>query len=153
MPGPVPLPESPMECGLPEALSVRLSVAERGPPLLGVKVTLTGALFPGAMVTGRVIGWSAKSPALVPVMVMLLITRFAVPVFWMDTELGLLVVFFSWSAKVMLVGLAWKMGAVPVPATGIFSELPPALRSEERRVGKECRSRRSPYLEKKKQDT
>ena len=37
-------------------------------------------------------------------------------------------------------------GVVVLPATGrALANLPPLVRSEERRVGKECRSRWSPY--------
>ena len=38
-----------------------------------------------------------------------------------------------------------KVGATPVPHAELLNYLKSAERSEERRVGKECRSRWSPY--------
>ena len=42
--------------------------------------------------------------------------------------------------------IAFLLGAIAlVPIGAVFGELTAAIRSEERRVGKECRSRWSPY--------
>ena len=78
--GAVPVPDSAMVCGLPAALSVRVSAATRLPAADGVKVTSTLVLLPGVTVIGSVPAVKEKSAAFPPAMARLAITRFAVPV-------------------------------------------------------------------------
>src|SRR5436309_16084044 len=59
----------------------------------------------------------------------------------------------DWSSDVCSSDLTTESRRVPTPQRTCGSPRPcpsPATRSEERRVGKECRSRWSPYHEKKK---
>jgi hypothetical protein len=87
----VPIPLSVTFCGLPAALSVMLTAAVRVPLAVGLKVTLILQLAPAANVLPQV--WvCAKSPALVPVIAMLLMVKLVVPVFLRVTVLAALVV-------------------------------------------------------------
>ena len=61
----------------------------------GTNVTLMVALADGATVRGNVAGESAKSLALLPEMLAAVMTRFAVPVLFTVTTIGMLVVFTS----------------------------------------------------------
>ena len=60
-----PVPERLTVCGLPVALSVRVTAAVRVPVAVGVKVTLIVQLAPAATELPQVLVW-AKSPGLVP---------------------------------------------------------------------------------------
>ena len=71
---PVPLRDTP--CGLPEALSVRVSVPVREPAAVGVKVTFTVQLLLAARELPQLLLW-AKLPEIVTE----LIVRLAVPLF------------------------------------------------------------------------
>src|SRR6266566_2903572 len=76
-----PVPLRATDCGLPDALSVIVTLALRLPVAVGVKVTLMVQEAPAASVLellGHVLVW-AKSPALVPVRAMLLMVRDPVP--------------------------------------------------------------------------
>lgn len=64
--GALPVPVRVMACGLPEALSVMLTDAERLPEAVGVKVTLIEQLPPAATGLPQVL-LSAKSPEFAPV--------------------------------------------------------------------------------------
>jgi hypothetical protein len=105
--------------GLPLALSLMETLALRLPVAEGVKVTLMVQLLPAASVLGllgQVLVW-AKSPALVPVRVMLVMVRAAVPLLVRVTVLAALVVLMTWFPKARLVGfkLTTGAGAAPVP--------------------------------------
>jgi len=76
--GAMPVPVIATVCGLPAALSVILSVAERVPTAAGVKVTPMEAFAPGAMVNGEAVV-VANSATFAPVNVTDEITRSAVP--------------------------------------------------------------------------
>ena len=60
-----PLPVNCTVCGVP-VLFATLSVAERLPLPVGVKVTEIEALALGAMLIGKVVGAKAKSPGFAP---------------------------------------------------------------------------------------
>jgi hypothetical protein len=87
-----PVPDRTTVCGLPVASSVIEIEAERAPLAVGLKVTLIVQFEPPASVAPQVVV-RAKSPALVPVIVMLLIARAAPPVLESVILLALLVVF------------------------------------------------------------
>ena len=81
--GVTPVPLKLTLCGLPEALSVIVTLALRAPLAEGVKVTLIVQLDPAVSVLGligQVFVW-AKSPAFVPVKPILLMVKAAVPLF------------------------------------------------------------------------
>jgi len=90
--GPMPVPESAMECGLPDALSVIARAADSAVLLAGVKVTLKVVLLFGAMVSGSVTGGSEKSLEFVPAMETFDRTRLSVPVLLIVIATGALVV-------------------------------------------------------------
>ena len=75
----MPVPERLTDWGLPAALSVRASAAERLPAAEGVKVTLMVQLAPAASAMGQLLVW-AKSPALVPKTATLEMFKGALPV-------------------------------------------------------------------------
>ena len=90
-----PVPLSTTDCGLSLALSAMETLALRLPLFVGVKVTLIVQFDPAASVldpVGQVLDW-AKSPALVPARLILLIVRAPVP---------LLVSVTVWAALVVL---------------------------------------------------
>lgn len=76
-----PVPESDALFGLPAALVVKVSAADRTPVADGVNVTLTAQLTPAARVPPQVFAEMAKSAAFAPVRVMLAIVSVAVPLF------------------------------------------------------------------------
>ena len=75
----VAVPERATICGLPLALSVMLTEAERLPLAVGVKVTLIVQLLLAATELPQVLVW-AKSLALAPVIARLVMLKAAVPV-------------------------------------------------------------------------
>jgi hypothetical protein len=77
--GAVPVPERATVWGLPLALSVMLTEAERLPLAVGVKVTLIVQLLLAATELPQVLVW-AKSLALAPVIARLVMLKAAVPV-------------------------------------------------------------------------
>ena len=83
--GTAPVPVKPTDCGLPVALSVRVTEALRAPLAVGLNVTLIEQLAPAARVAPQVVV-SEKSPLLVPVMAMLV--RFIVPVPVLETVIA-----------------------------------------------------------------
>lgn len=112
--GATPLPPSGTVCGLPAALSAMLSVAERVPVAVGLNVTLTGALRPGAM-SMPVVAGTEKSAALVPVIEKLEMCRFAVPLFVISTGVAALLVPTNWFPKFRLLGLRLMLDPNAVP--------------------------------------
>ena len=74
----VPVPLSETVCGLPGALSVIDKVAVRGPPCVGLKVTLMVQGVPGATEPLQVLVWW-KSAGSAPVKAMLVILSATVP--------------------------------------------------------------------------
>lgn len=125
--GAVPVPLREIACGLPEALSVMVSVAVSSAAVDGVKVTAIVVFPPGATEMGRVGAGKAKSAALAPVTEMAEITKFAVPPFVMVSVSGALAVFLSCLPKLSAAGLAANPGAVPVPVSATVCGLPLAL--------------------------
>ena len=96
----VPVPVSGTVCGLPAASSVRLTLAARAPGAVGVKMTLKVQLVDAG--SGPPLGTvqgvppepvTVKSPALVPVTLILLTFSVAVPVLVSVTWIGALLVF------------------------------------------------------------
>jgi hypothetical protein len=83
----VPVPVRETECGLPLALSVTVTEAERVPVAEGLKVTLMMQLAPAATPVPQV-SVSEKSLVSAPVMVVLEIIRAALPVFFRVTFCG-----------------------------------------------------------------
>jgi hypothetical protein len=82
--GPVPLPVSETDCGLPEALSVNRRLPLRVPVAVGLKVTFTVQL--ALIASGEVqLLVCAKSPGFVPAIVMPVRDSAAVPVFFKVT--------------------------------------------------------------------
>jgi hypothetical protein len=129
----VPVPVSPTVCVVGVALSVMVKVPVRIPVAVGVNVTLIVQFAPAASgVAGGVMGQavapvlvSAKSPALVPVTVMLLIVRGPVPVFVSVTVCAALGVFSNWLVKVRVVGASPTAGVgfAPIPVSAMFCGL------------------------------
>jgi hypothetical protein len=81
----------------------------------GVKVTLITQLAPATSELPQVSATSAKSQALVPVIVRLLIVKVALPVLVSVTVWAVLVVAMAWLPKERLVGDRLRVAAVPVP--------------------------------------
>jgi hypothetical protein len=76
--GAVPVPLRLTVCGLPLALSVNVTAAERVPLAVGLNVTLIEHLAPAATLDPQPLVW-AKSPELAPVSAMLEMLNAAVP--------------------------------------------------------------------------
>ena len=82
----VPVPVSETVCGLPDAVSLTLREAARGPVPVGVNVTLIMQFNPGPRVAGLIgqavapVLVALKSPLFVPVVEMLAIISGALPV-------------------------------------------------------------------------
>ena len=74
----VPVPERLTDCGLPAALSVMATAAERLPLAAGLKVTLMVQLAPAASELPQLLDW-AKSLALTPRTAMLEILKAELP--------------------------------------------------------------------------
>ena len=87
----MPVPLRAILWGLSSALSVSFRLAVREPALVGEKVTLMVQEALTARLFGQLLV-CAKSPALVPVMAMLLIVRAAVPLLVRLTVCAALVV-------------------------------------------------------------
>src|SRR4051794_30128285 len=76
---PIPLPASETLCGEPGALSVRVSVAARAPPAVGLKATLNVHVSPAATLAQD--PDFLKSPGWSPAIELALIVSVPVPVF------------------------------------------------------------------------
>jgi hypothetical protein len=75
-----PVPERETDCGLPEALSVTESVAERAPFARGAKVMPIKQLEPGVRLAPQLFDWW-KSPGFIPARAMTEIVSDALPAF------------------------------------------------------------------------
>jgi hypothetical protein len=124
--GAVPVPVSATVCGLPVALSDTEMLACRVPEAVGVKVTLMVQLVAAASELPQVLV-CAKSPLFVPVMLMLLRVKAALPELLSVTVLAALVVPTAWFANEMLAGDRPMTGAIAVPISGTLWGLPVAL--------------------------
>ena len=120
------MPVSATVCGLPAELSDTEMLACRVPDAVGLKVTLIAQLVAAASELPQLLV-SAKSPLLVPVMLMLLIVNVALPELLSVTMLAALVVPTAWFANETLVGARPMTGATPVPPSGMLCGLPLAL--------------------------
>src|SRR5581483_2175306 len=110
--GAVPVPVRPIDCGLPVALSLMVTVPVRAPVAAGAKVTLIVQLAPAATELPQV--WvCAKSP----LAVMLVIVKIEVLVFFTVTDCAALVVPSGWLPNVRFGGVKLTVagGVVPVP--------------------------------------
>ena len=87
----MPVPVRVMVCGLPLALSVKVTEAVRVPAAAGVNVTLIVQLLFAATELPQVLVW-LKSLAFVPVSEMLVMLKLAFPVFIRTTAWAALVV-------------------------------------------------------------
>jgi hypothetical protein len=118
--GAVPVPVNATACGLPDALFVIETLAERLPAAPGVNVTEMEQLDPAAIVlgaTGQVLD-CPKSAAFVPVTEMPLIERAALPELVRVTRRGVLALPTRWPPNARLVGAsdtAGADGAAPEP--------------------------------------
>jgi hypothetical protein len=115
--------------GLPFALSVTLTVAVRGPVALGENVTAMLQLKPASSGLEQLLVCT-KSPALAPVMMMLLMVRFAFPLLVRFRFCAALVVSMACVAKVKVDGVRLTSGTlpmIPVPFRAIVRGLPGAL--------------------------
>ncbi len=110
----VPVPERPRDWGLPPALSVMLTEAERLPLVVGSKVTLIVQLPPAATELPQVLV-SAKSPGLAPASAMLETLSAAVPLLVRVAVSVPLVVLTASLPKARLVGERPAATVVPVP--------------------------------------
>jgi hypothetical protein len=127
---PVPLRET--VCGLPVALSVKVTLALSAPSVLGENVTPTVQLAPGPRVAGlagQLSELMAKLLALVPVMPMLVNVTPTLPVFVTSVLCGELVVPVFWVPKLRLLGakVRVRVGVAPVPVNATDCGLPVAL--------------------------
>lgn len=105
----VPVPESDAVWGLPCALSFTLSVPVREPTWVGVKVTSIVQLLPTVRVVPQVFELTAKSP----VVVMLLMVRVALPLFFRVSALAVEVDPRTSLPKPTEVGVSVAPGAPP----------------------------------------
>ena len=121
------MPVKPIVCGLPVASSAILIVAVRVPVALGVNVTLIVHVPPFAATDVPQLSVLAKSPPFVPLMVMLVMFKTAVP---------LLVKVTGWADDVVPTNCPLNVrdvlpnttaGAIPVPVKPIVCGLPVAL--------------------------
>ena len=104
--GAVPLPDRATECGLPVAVSVSDRAADFAPVVVGANLTLMVVFALGATVIGSVLFVSENCAASVPVMLMAVIFRSAVPLFVTTTGVAVLVVPTTVSVNGTLVGAA-----------------------------------------------
>jgi hypothetical protein len=132
VPAAAPVPVSVMVCGLPVALSVIVTAADRAPEAVGLNVTLTVHIDETATLPLQVFE-TLKSPAFVPVGAMLEIVTAADPVFVIVAVCAVLVVFTVWLANVSVVGatVIVIVAAAPVPVSVTVCGLPVALSAIE----------------------
>jgi hypothetical protein len=125
--GAVPLPLRDTVCGLPEALSVKVSVAEAAPVTVGLKVRPTTQVALGATLAPlQVLVATANSEAFAPPNTTVEILSAMLPPLVTVSVIGALVVPISWLLKLTLAGDAENVAAVPVPlkeaVCGLFAE-------------------------------
>lgn len=126
--GTVPVPVRVTVCGLPLALSTKVSVAERVPAAPAVNVTGIEMLALGWTVIGNPLGSvNPKSLADVPVSVTEVIVKTPAPLFVTTRLTGVAEVPTGWLPKLMVDALKVTLGPTPVPLRGIVSGLPVAL--------------------------
>src|SRR5581483_4608062 len=125
--GATPVPLSGTEWGLPAALSLIRSDAERFPVTDGVKVTSIVTLAPVVIDSGSVPALNPKSGGLLPARSIADITSWAAPSLVMVICLAVVVVPTNWCPKARIVGEIPKAGAVPVPDSGMLCGFPAAL--------------------------
>lgn len=125
-PVPEPGPVSVIICGLPLALSVMLTTAERLPAEAGVNVTLIVQLAPAATEEPQVVV-SPKSPGLAPNKPILTMFSTVLPVLVRVTDCAALVVPRFWLPKAKLLALRLTEAPVPVPVRVTVCGLPAAL--------------------------
>jgi hypothetical protein len=126
----VPVPVRVTACGLPAALSVMVTAADRAPVAVGLNVTLIVQLPVFAATELPQVFVCAKSPLFAPVTAMPVMPRAALPVLVSVTDCDPLVVFNVWLAKVRLEPDRLTVGAatvVPVPLSVKECGLPAAL--------------------------
>jgi len=112
-----PVPERVAVCGLPVALSVRVTEAAKDPLAAGMNVTLTVQLAPAATLPPQLL-LCAKSPGFAPVSLMLLMLKAALPVLLSVEVWAELVVPTAWLPKARVVGDKLAVGCptpTPVP--------------------------------------
>jgi hypothetical protein len=123
---PAPVPVRLIFCGLPLALSVMATEADRLPDEPGVNITAIVQLFPAATEAPQVVV-SAKSPGLTPVTAIPEMFNEAFPVFVRVTDCAALVVARFWALKARLVAVRLAVGLAPVPVRLTICGLPMAL--------------------------
>jgi hypothetical protein len=106
-----PAPLSPMDCGLPVALSVRVIEAVRVPLAVGEKVALIEHAEPAARLDGHVFPEIEKSPGLVPPNTTVVKLTALLPVLVTVTLCAALVVPVFCNANVKLAGLKFRLNA------------------------------------------
>src|SRR5271157_1905606 len=122
----VPVPLRLRDCGLPLALSVKLTEADRLALAVGSNVTLTVQLAPAATEVPQVLV-CAKSPALAPVSAMLERLKAAAPPLVRVAVSVPLLVFTAWLPNERLLGDRLAVAEVPVPLRLRDCGLPLAL--------------------------
>jgi hypothetical protein len=110
----VPVPPRLRDWGLPLALSVKLTEADRLPPAVGSNVTLIVQLAPAATELPQVFVW-AKSPGLAPVSAMPERLKAALPPLVRVAVTIPLLVLTDWLPNERLAGERLTAAAVPVP--------------------------------------
>jgi len=123
----VPVPLSATICGLPKALSLKLRLAVRAAASWGRNVTLSVQEDPAVKVAPHVFDEMAKSDALVPVMVVLLILRVDVPVFLKVTVWAADVAKSTVTGNVSELTEGEAIGPLPLPVNDTDCGLPEAL--------------------------
>lgn len=123
MAGKTPVPDSATVWGLLGALSVNVSVPVTFPSFVGVKVTLTLQLFPGASMGPHVFAEIAK----LVLAVMLLMSSVADPVLVTVTDLAALVVLTTTLPKPSEVRESVTMGPLPKPTSRLKTVPHPPL--------------------------
>jgi hypothetical protein len=109
-----PVPDTGTDSGLSPALSVIVTLAERAPDAVGVKVTVIVQFAPAASDAGQVFVCE-KSVEFVPVAAIELIVSAAFPVLVSVTPWDALVVPTVWLENVNEAGLRLTAGAVATP--------------------------------------
>lgn len=110
-----PVPANPTTCGVLLAASLKVIVPVRRPVAVGVKVTDMVQVPEPARLVPQVLLEMAKSPALVPPTVMLLIARATGPLFANVTDCAALVAATAVAGKFRLVGVTVALEAMPLP--------------------------------------
>lgn len=110
-----PVPASPTTCGVLLAESLKVTVPVRRPVAVGVKVMDTVQVPEPARLVPQVLLEMAKSPALVPPMVTLLIGRATGPLFVSVIDCAALVAATAVAGKFRFVGVTVAVEEIPLP--------------------------------------